>query len=396
MGRNTSAKKMRSIAWSISASHWGGLFSTFILVDIIVILLRMGDFGTVWEQLAGLERGELRAYAEGLLQIVQSFVPLYIVEGVVLFFQLMFGAGKIRRKLRPLDELASAAVQLGQVQFDETRFHELEDAIDHISPTAEGSRLSTGDTELAGLEQAVNKLLSRMRDSYRQQARFVSDASHELRTPIAVIQGYANMLDRWGKEDEKILAESIDAIKSESDHMKRLVEQLLFLARGDSGRTPLNMERFDLSAMMREVYEESVMIDPTHAYELRAEPGTMAWGDVAMLKQTARILIENAAKYTAEGEQIRLKTADLAGGGVSFTVQDAGVGMSAADVPHVFERFFRADTSRTRETGGTGLGLAIAKWIVDKHGGRFDILSREGLGTRISVVLPPVRENAKE
>ena len=111
------------------------------------------------------------------------------------------------------------------------------------------------------------------------------------------------MLDRWGKEDEKVLEESIAAIKSETDHMNKLVEQLLFLARGDSGRTKLTVERFSLTALIREVYDESVMIDESHSWRLVADEEVAAYGDTAMLKQATRILVDNAAKYTATAKQ---------------------------------------------------------------------------------------------
>ena len=152
----------------------------------------------------------------------------------------------------------------------------------------------------------MNNLLERMRDAYRQQNRFVSDASHELRTPIAVIQGYVNMLDRWGKEDESILEESIEALKNESQHMKDLVEQLLFLARGDSGRNHLKIEEFVLTDVVREVYEESVMIDEKHRYRFWGEEGIVMYGDIAMMKQSVRIFTDNAAKYSKDGDTICL------------------------------------------------------------------------------------------
>ena len=228
-----------------------------------------------------------------------------------------------------------------------------------------------------------------MRQSYQQQARFVSDASHELRTPIAVIQGYANLLDRWGKEDEQILEESIRAIKSESDHMKKLVEQLLFLARGDSGKTRLIMEKVSLGNLMKEVLDESVLIDPKHHYILKnEEDDLLITGDSSMIKQAARILVDNAAKYTPEGGDILLRTGRNEKGHSFFLVQDDGIGISPDDTPHIFERFFRSDPARSRESGGTGLGLSIAKWIIDRHGGYFQVLSREGIGTRITVCFP--------
>ena len=227
-----------------------------------------------------------------------------------------------------------------------------------------------------------------MRDSYRQQARFVSDASHELRTPISVIQGYANMLDRWGKSDESVLDESITAIKSESENMKNLVEQLLFLARGINGKTQLTIEEFSLSNMIKEVVEESKMIDDKHVYTYINLEEVNVYGDVGLLKQTARILVENADKYTEAGENIELKVGRNSEGIPYFSVQDNGIGMDTEDIPHIFERFFRADTARVRKNGGTGLGLSIAKWIIDNHNGYFSVVSRKEIGTRITVYLP--------
>jgi signal transduction histidine kinase len=256
-----------------------------------------------------------------------------------------------------------------------------------IAPNRPDAKISTGDRDLRGLEDAINNMLTRMHESYRLQARFVSDASHELRTPIAVIQGYAAMLDRWGKHDESVLTESIEAIKSESARMKKLVEQLLFLARGDSGRQKLVFERVNLSDIIREVYEESVMIDKAHAWSVDAEDEVFTMADADALKQVARILTENAAKYTPEGGAIKL-CSWIKEGVPCFEVQDEGMGIEPDAVPHIFERFFRADPARGGKHGGTGLGLSIAKWIVDRHNGYFNVLSREGIGTRITVFVP--------
>ena len=302
--------------------------------------------------------------------------------------EIIFGTAKVRRILKPLSEIAETADRLSDMVFDEEKFHSLEDAISKISPTSSEERIHIGDSEFKGLEDAINKLLDRMRDSYRQQARFVSDASHELRTPISVIQGYANMLDRWGKSDESVLDESIEAIKSEAENMKNLVEQLLFLARGINGKTQLTITEFSLSDMIKNVVEESKMIDDKHIYSYIKLEDVNIYGDSGLLKQTARILVENAAKYTEEGEDIILKIGRNNKGEAYFSVQDNGIGMDAEDVPHIFERFFRADTARVRKNGGTGLGLSIAKWIIDNHNGYFSVLSRKEVGTRITVYLP--------
>jgi signal transduction histidine kinase len=264
----------------------------------------------------------------------------------------------------------------------------IEDALEHIRPdqAEQEGPLSFGDSDLIGVEAAMNNLLLRMGETLRQQSRFVNDASHELRTPIAVIQGYANMLDRWGKTDEKILEESITAIRHEADHMNYLVEQLLFLARGDSGRTSLNRQPVMTEDLMREIYEESLMIDENHRYYLK-EGGTNAEVviDPGLMKQAVRILIDNSAKYTPEGEEIQLSYGKNEKGNPFLEVQDLGQGISESELPHIFERFFRADEARG--SAGTGLGLSIAKWIVDKHGGHFEVLSRKDLGTRIRIVL---------
>ena len=292
---------------------------------------------------------------------------------------------KIRRIIAPIDEIARRADELSKLEFSEDKYELLENAISRIEPD-DNKEILLHDSELQGIEDAMNGLISRMKENYRQQARFVNDASHELRTPIAVIEGYANMLSRWGKEDEKVLDESITAIKNESEHMKHLVEQLLFLARGDSGNTTLTRENVDMNDVMREIYEESLMIDENHPYRFTccAEPLIISI-DAGLVKQAVRILIDNSAKYTKQGDEILLSTGRTEDYRPYLQVQDTGIGMAQKDVEHMFERFYRADEARNTE--GTGLGLSIAKWIVDKHGGKFSIVSRTDLGTRIRIIL---------
>ena len=317
--------------------------------------------------------------------------PLLITEGVLWLLGFFGGKRSVRRLLNPLNRMAETAQRLTeaaskQPTLDEARFHDLEHAIENIDM---GDRLSTGDKDLKGLEDAINDLLARMHAAYRQQAQFVSDASHELRTPIAVIQGYATMLDRWGKEDPQVLDESIAAIKTESEHMKVLVEQLLFLARGDNGRQPMNPEPMDLAAMTAEVLEEYRMIDPDHDWRQgRLDPAPVS-ADPALIKQAARVLIDNAKRYTPQGASIRLSTGSD-GDRAWLEVQDNGIGIAAGDVPHIFDRFFQADPARQK--GGTGLGLSIAQWIVERHGGSFEVTSRPDLGTRIRLILPLTRQ----
>jgi Signal transduction histidine kinase len=318
--------------------------------------------------------------------LVRIIIVVFVFQNLSLLFGLYGESRRIRKTLKPINDIAVRADQLNRLTLsDGSKYLEIESAIESIKP-GEEAPLSLQDKDLEGIEAAMNNLLIRMKETYQQQARFVNDASHELRTPIAVIQGYANMLERWGREDPEVLDESIHAIVHEADHMNKLVEQLLFLARGDSGKTILKKEELSLNAMMQEIYEESLMIDENHIYKYKApEEEIKINADETLLKQAVRILLDNAAKYTEKKDEIKLAIGRNEKGLPYLQVQDTGIGMAEADVQHMFERFYRSD--ETREIKGTGLGLSIAKWIVDKHNGHFEILSRTELGTRIRIVL---------
>ena len=317
--------------------------------------------------------------------IVSVAMGVFIVQIIMHWMSYPIENSSVKRVLRPLDNLAAKADELARYDLSEDKYHLIEYKIDSLEPDDE-QLISLGDEDLMGIERAMNSLLIRIRENNKQQARFVNDASHELRTPIAVIQGYANMLARWGREDEKVLDESITAIQNESENMKHLVEQLLFLARGDAGRMQMNIATISLNELMREVYEESLMIDENHIYRINIPDEELyVNADEGLLKQAIRILVDNAAKYTEEKGEIILGTGVGPNNSVYLRVQDSGIGMNENDVGHMFERFYRADEARTYN--GTGLGLSIAKLIIDKHNGSFQVLSREELGTRIDIYL---------
>ncbi|GAA0725223.1 HAMP domain-containing sensor histidine kinase [Clostridium malenominatum] len=414
MNRKNKTKNVTSIAIKLNSIFVRDLFLKFLIIDICIVIgfigvwciesetsfygefvknaersfnfypIETANYKVLWDN----GKVMIKEATTFLNLLIKAISAIGVIEAVMLLKQIIFGTSQNRRVLKPLNEIAEAASRLSDIAFNEQKFQSLEDAISKITPTTSDERIHIGDSELQGLEEAINNLLDKMRDSYRQQARFVSDASHELRTPISVIQGYANMLDRWGKDDAEVLEESIAAIKSESENMKNLVEQLLFLARGINGKTQLNLIEFSLNDMMKEVLEESKMIDKDHIYRYIDSENINVYGDISLLKQTARILIENAAKYTDKDEYIILRTGKNNKGEPYFSVQDNGIGMDEKDVLHIFERFFRADTARVRKDGGTGLGLSIAKWIIDSHKGYFSVLSRKEIGTRITVFLP--------
>ena len=265
--------------------------------------------------------------------------------------------------------------------------------LDEINATHLDRRIDLPGTqkELKTLAQAINAMLDRINEAYRSQMRFVSDASHELRTPIAVIQGYANLLNRWGKDDPATRQEAIDAIRQEADSMKELVEQLLFLARGDNDSMRIDQTDFDLTEVAAQVLKETEMIDQTHLFSAQWSTGPVpVHADLGLIKQCLRVLVDNSIKYTPAGGRITLRV-EADESLARLSVQDEGQGIDAESLPHIFDRFFRTDQSRARQTGGTGLGLAIAKWIVERHGGWFEVLSREGIGTRMTMVLPLAR-----
>jgi signal transduction histidine kinase len=400
-------KRTSSIARGINTAFWFNKLKAFFTVDILIVLVSFGLFCyksylTIPTDeyvrrfdLTGqsIDRIVLELYTDITLYSFPMGEYIYfigIIMGVIGVYQVLnlFGSftytSRIRKKLKPLNELALKAEAISEVPLDTTKFEELEEAILKVPADNAGARISTGDEDLASIEAALNSLLYRMQDARLQQARFVDDASHELRTPIAVIQGYANMLDRWGKDDPAVLEESIKAIKNESDNMKELIDQLLFLARGDNGRQKLSMDRIDLSSVIREVWEESMMIDPDHKYVLEDCDNCYIYGDNAMIKQSVRIFVQNAAKYSDKGNNIKLAVRKN-GAKICYIVQDEGIGIAGDELSHIFERFYRSDKARNSSTGGSGLGLSIAKWIIDAHKGNVDVLSRQDIGTRITV-----------
>ena len=315
---------------------------------------------------------------------------LLVCQGLSLLTNLFGNNRSIRKVLRPIQDLAATASRLSSMtHMSRQELESLADELEKINAKHLDSRLDLAATqkELRSLAQAINDMLDRVHLAYSAQMRFVSDASHELRTPIAVIQGYAALLDRWGKSDPAALQESIDAIRGEAASMERLVEQLLFLARGDNDSQPVQKQPLDLTQLAGEVLREEEMIHPDRTFLPRWEEPAAVMADPGLMKQLVRILMDNAVKYSPQGGRIYLRISP-SGGFVRLTVQDEGIGIPPRSIPHIFDRFYRSDQSRDRKTGGAGLGLSIARWIVEHHGGWFEVISREDVGTRITFVLP--------
>ncbi len=259
--------------------------------------------------------------------------------------------------------------------------------IDKISGDNLSTRLDDVDSqdELRELTERINKMLDNLEQSFDRQKKFVSDASHELKTPIAVIQGYSNLLLRWGKSDPAVLDESLESIAREADNMKRIVEQLLLLAK--IGRYMFTPENVELSAELSSVMDGYSLVCKTHKFEFVSNGEIFAKLDRNMFTECVRAVIDNAVKYSDENTAVTvtLKSED---GYAVIKIADCGQGISEADLPHIFDRFYRCDKSRNRDAHSSGLGLTIAKSIVEMMGGTIEAESELKKGSVFTLRFP--------
>ncbi len=260
------------------------------------------------------------------------------------------------------------------------------DQIDRITGENLSARLSTTDSqdELQALTERINAMLENLEQSFDRQQNFVADASHELKTPIAVIQGYANLLSRWGKEKPDILQEGIEAITRESANMKKLIDQLLMLAR--LGNLSLNKTKFNAVEVVKEVVESYKLISPEHALIFYGDSEVTLETDKSMLTECVRTLVDNAIKYTPAQGRIRVSCRKYETH-VEISVSDTGIGIAENELKQIFERFYRCDKARVREKGGSGLGLSIASSIVSSMGGTIGVTSMVGKGSTFTIKL---------
>lgn len=238
--------------------------------------------------------------------------------------------------------------------------------------------------ELNQMAETFNEMIDLLEVNYEKQGQFVSNASHELNTPLTVIESYASLLKRRGHEDPELFAESVQAIHSEALRMKGLIEQLLNLARNDK---PLRIEMeevalADVVAEMVRTIEKSYQ----RKIELEVEGEVTVQTDLQKFKQLFYIFLDNARKYSEETIKVRIMTLQHE---VVVEIIDYGIGIPALELEKVFDRFYRVDKARTRKTGGFGLGLSLATDIAEAMGAKISLESVEGLGTTVKIILPP-------
>ncbi|MDF2721513.1 MAG: hypothetical protein K0Q59_1188 [Paenibacillus sp.] len=265
---------------------------------------------------------------------------------------------------------------------------QLNTTMQHIQQSGTFRRLNKQFTartdELGTLGVTFNKMIGRLEEMVMKQKQFVADASHELRTPLTIIESYAGMLKRWGNEDPDIRKEAVESILEESHRLKRLVGSLMQLAELER-EDWLQVTNVDLMAVIGSAASAmEVAFDRSIAVETDAVAVPLT-GDPEKLKQLLLILLDNAIKYSSKPIVIHVAAGEET---VRLQVIDQGIGLEEQTIPYIFDRFFRTDRARTRQTGGFGLGLAIAKTIVDRHGGTIVMESQAGQGTTVTVTLP--------
>lgn len=239
--------------------------------------------------------------------------------------------------------------------------------------------------EIGSLIESFNQTLERLETLFTSQQRLLADVSHELRTPLTVIKGNVDLMRRMKRLDE----ESLASIDQEAGRLTRLVGGLLLLAQAETGKLTLNMRAVELDTLLLEVFQEMRVLAGTKVHMKMADIDQIQiTGDRDRLKQVLLNLVGNAIQYTPQGGDVFMGLAKI-GDQVRIIVRDTGPGIPAEDLPFIFERFYRAEKSRTRsKTSGFGLGLSIAQWIVENHGGTIKAESKEGKGTTFAIWLP--------
>ena len=237
--------------------------------------------------------------------------------------------------------------------------------------------LGKSQDEVTELADTFNHMLDRLQESFKQQQQFVSDASHELRTPVTVILGYSDMLVRWGKEDEELLDEGITSIQHEATNMHKLIEDLLFLARADQNKQMLIKAPTELSTII-DFVAEKVKLKENQSIDI-------------LINDVGEIFVDNGIKYSGDEGKVRIYSR-RDGKFMQVSIEDDGVGIAEEHQERIFERFYRIDSSRTKMSDegitSAGLGLSIAKWIADQHDIKIDLESEIDKGTKITLTIP--------
>ncbi len=310
-----------------------------------------------------------RSIATDLAEMRRFGWLLAAVGGVVLMFGLIGGWWLVSRAIRPITDISATAVKIAAGDLSQ--------------------RINVADTEneLGRLAGVLNSTFARLEAAFAQQGRFTADVAHELRTPVSVLLTQTQTaLNRERNAAE--YRETVEACQRAAQRMRRLLESMLELARLDAGQEPMKSLRFDLSQTVCDCIELIRPLAEERDIKIRSDlPSVDFTGDPERLSQVITNLLTNAIHHNKDHGEVRVSM-QLQNDTVILAVADTGLGISTEDLPHVFERFYRADKSRSGSSGRTGLGLAISKAIVEAHGATIEVSSELGTGTTFLVRLP--------
>ena len=330
-----------------------------------VVAITESSHGHRFEILAGTPQDGIESLLRRLRNLLLAVVP------VVLLVASLGGYWLSRRALGPVDRITEAARHI---------------SIQNLSQRLEVP--ATGD-ELQRLAETWNDMLRRLEGAVMRLGQFTADASHELRTPIALIRTTAELTLRRERAAETY-QEALRQIVAESERTTRLVEELLVLARADAGLPTLPMDRLELAPLLREVCQQGRVLAAARQIQLSADVPdgpVFVQGNDPALRRLFFVLLDNAVKYTPAGGSITVSVG-CDDEGATVAVRDTGIGIEESALPFIFERFYRVDASRNRDVGGSGLGLSIAKWIAETHGAEIRAESVAGRGSTFRVRFP--------
>ncbi|HTS35481.1 MAG TPA: ATP-binding protein [Candidatus Solibacter sp.] len=315
---------------------------------------------------------EMGAPSDDVMETLATFRSYLLMFAPVLLLAAAGGGYWLsHRALSPVDALVRTARDIGGANL-----------------SSRLQKLDTGD-ELQRLSDTLNEMLARIEAAFSRVTEFTADASHELRTPVSLIRTEAELALRRSRGEEEY-KEALRHILLEAERTSALIEQLLSLARADSGRETLHLQPVNLAPMLRDVAQSWGQVAAIRDLQFSATVNVdeiFVRGDPTALHRLAEILLDNAVKYTPPPGAVRL-TLDREGENAIILVQDSGVGIAAEEHQKIFERFYRVDKARSRAQGGAGLGLSIAHWIVAQHRGSITVESRPGAGATFRVELP--------
>jgi heavy metal sensor kinase len=309
----------------------------------------------------GAPNHEIERVLHGLLLAIAIGLPVVVAMAIAGGYLLM------RRALRPVDEITQSAERITSRNLGERL------------PVAQ-----TGD-EIERLSVGLNRMIARLDESFQHINRFSADASHELRTPLTILRGELEAAAQQ-RQITPELRETLGSALEETERLSGIVESLMAISRLDAGEARVELAHFDLAELTSGATEHMRLLaeDKDIALRCEAEQQVRVEGDRARLKQVIVNLVDNAIKYTPAGGLVGV-----------IEVDDNGVGIPSEALPHIFERFYRADKARSRQMGGAGLGLSIIKAIVTAHGGQVRVESVEGKGSRFLIELPVAVEESE-